>query len=199
MVLDGAILLLAANVVARMVARVNAANPPLEWSLNALFFVLPVIYFQWCGRLGQSPGMKVVRVRVTDASSGGLPSPARMFVRAVIATVYFVLFLGAVPLLGGLFIYLVLVSVLGPPNEEHRIALGVFVSPFFLIPAAIFLAITIANLWTLWDPRRRTLIDKLCNVVVVDDHRPRPTVTREQSRSEVAPRQALNQPDENPV
>jgi hypothetical protein len=85
-----------------------------------------------------------------------------------------------------------MVAELGSPNEEHELTLGDFVTGGSLLPAGIFLAVTVANLCMLWDPCRQTLIDKLCSDVVVNEP-PQPSTARESGAAPGGPRHLTDQ------
>ncbi len=143
--------------------------------------------------------MSAAHIQLLDADTGGLPRSGRMVLRGVIAAFYYLFSFWFVYRFATLLVYLGLVLSLGQPSEEKELtASDVFGADSF-VTLGLFLAITVANLWMLWGPRRQTLIDKLCRVVVVQHPRPERTVSEERPRPPDVPRQPRNEPTGSPA
>jgi uncharacterized RDD family membrane protein YckC len=166
MLIDGVLLVLASV----------AVSPVLIVPYAGFLIMFPValialMVIAW--RRGASPGMRAAHIRLVDAKTGGLPRLPRLIPRAIFALLFFGAVIYGGPTLLGLGLYGLMVASLGPPNEEHRIALGDFVTVDYLVLASLLLIGILANLWMLWDRRRQTLVDKLSGVVVLRVSEPR--------------------------
>jgi uncharacterized RDD family membrane protein YckC len=121
--------------------------------LPALVVALCVVaYFGVSCRLGQSAGMALFGISTRDAVGGGPAAWPRALLRGILA-----LILAASTLL------LAMVSF-GDPPEHGYSAPEIAV---IVVAAALFMGSIMGHLWMLWDPRRQTLQDKACRVVVV--------------------------------
>lgn len=124
--------------------------------LTVIWFVLLGVfvgyYFTHYAMAGQSPGMRVMRIRVVDAFTGQPPAYGRALVRGILTLLF--VFSGPPQLY---FLFNDPVTANYSPREQN------------LIDAltSICVITSIGYLWMSWDRRRRTLQDKIAGLAVI--------------------------------
>jgi uncharacterized RDD family membrane protein YckC len=118
--------------------------------------VLSIGFFAWLWTRAQSPGMGALGYRLVDAATSGRPRWRRLIPRAG----------------GALLLYADVAAIAFLPWWLADAELSAAMT-WAIFGAVLFVGmlVIVAHLWMLWDPRRRTLIDKLCGVVAVKDRR----------------------------
>jgi uncharacterized RDD family membrane protein YckC len=116
--------------------------------------------FAWLWTRFRTPGMAALRYRLVDAATGKPPRLRRLVPRAVAALILY-----ADVAVAGFSPWLL-------ADEDSTAWLLVVIAGVL----AVSLVAVGTYLWMLWDPRRQTLVDKLCAVVALRDPWPDGTI-----------------------